>query len=167
MVTWVVLECSSPSPSCSNSLTSLLPNPYPPWWFPMGLQLIQLSEHTNTICLEMFFLNHAHNNLAAASRKHTFAKVHDKNLKREEIQPFPLQFLCFHFSFRFQIGHQTKPTGNIRALKMKTRERRKWQWMRGVKEGRIRKAKWWKGGRSSESPSEVVLGCNSALFSLQ
>lgn len=56
MATWVPLG-SSPGlpPSCSNSLTSLLPNSYPPWWFPMGLQLIQLSEHTLTICFEVFF----------------------------------------------------------------------------------------------------------------
>lgn len=49
-----------PPPSYSNSLTSLLPNPRPPWWFPMGLQLIQLSEHTNTICFEMFFFSTNH-----------------------------------------------------------------------------------------------------------
>lgn len=46
-------------PSCSNSVTSLLPNSYPPWWFPMGLHLIQLSEHTHTICFEVFFFSTA------------------------------------------------------------------------------------------------------------
>lgn len=38
------------------SLTSLLPDSDPPLWFPMSLQLTQLSEHTTTICLKMFVL---------------------------------------------------------------------------------------------------------------
>lgn len=75
IVTWVSLG-SSPHlpPSCSNSVTSLLPNSYPPWWFPMGLHLIQLSEHTHTICFEVFFLNHWHDSSAASLGKRTVAK---------------------------------------------------------------------------------------------
>lgn len=151
MATWVSLGCSPGlPPSCSNSLTSLLPNSYPPWCFPMGIQLIQLSEHTLTICFEVFFsLDHSRNSSAASLGKCNV-----------------MQFSHFPDHAFWVWNHPSGET--ISAFKPRAR---RWERApgerRGVNEGRIRKAKWWKGGRSSESPSEDVPGRICALFSLQ
>lgn len=111
------LCCLLPPPlSCSNSLTSLLPSLYPPWWFPMGLQLIQLSEHTNTICFELFLSQSFTPQLGSCkkvvhlSRKRKKAQK-NSGVKREKKRP------CHVFSF--QISRRRKPTRH-RALKMKT-----------------------------------------------
>lgn len=105
-----------PPPSRSNSLTSLLPSLYPPRWFPMGLQLIQLSEHTNTICFELFLSQSFTPQLDSCAKVVHFSskKKSPKNswVKREKKK------LCHVFSF--QISQRRKPTGYIRALKMKT-----------------------------------------------
>ena len=150
-----------PPPSYSNSLTSLLPNLYPPLWFPMGLQLIQLSEHTNAICLKMFFffLNWARNNGAAASRTDTCCRNFCKKVWDKKRKLVAQQGNHFHRS------RWREASGHVAASKNeKPREKKvvKSEW-----EEVERREKWWKGGRSSESPSEVVPCSISSLFSLQ
>lgn len=154
-----------PPPSRSNSLTSLLPSSYPPRWFPMGLQLIQLSEHTNTICFELFLSQSFTPQLGSCAKVVHFSskKKSPKNLwvKREK-----KKYATFS-PFKLAGGENQLDTSELWKWKLgetKVTISAAGKWIRGGKEGRIRKPKRWKGGRSSESPSEVVLGCASALF---
>lgn len=161
IVTWVSLG-SSPHlpPSCSNSVTSLLPNSYPPWWFPMGLHLIQLSEHTRTICFEVFFLNHWHDSSPASLGKRAVAKF----------SHFPENTLVTFWIWNCPSG---KTCGETSALpKQELGGERELRWTKprvneGREVGEARKAKLWKGGWSNEWASEDVPGHIYALFSLQ
>lgn len=126
-------------PPCSNSLTSLLTNSYPPLWLPMGLQLIQLSEHTNTICF--FSTNHKVAIRLSRAESHRwgilFLNKTSNGFKFSHL--FPLFF--FTLSFRVWTRHLAYSTGSIKASNTKTHSKRKKKWMRGGEKGEDQRSK--------------------------
>lgn len=115
----------------------------------------------------MFFLNRAQKKLGSCVEEtnRAWALLH----KSEKTLEIAGNCADFSTSFCFQMSrqgkktywkHQSRTSENSRR---KSDNERKGKWMMGGREGWITGAKRWKGGRSSESPSEVVRSRNSVF----